>query len=213
MSAIELRTIAKNFFLLRIFNDLVDFTPDDPHSAFRRFAPRVSPSCFHSASTGGAADAWKKIEHRNGTAPHAEVDQTRDRRRRSSGGRTLHLGRRPARLRAARAPERAQGVHRSVPRRATFAPDELGAKHRTHLRAGTHPGNHHHRRRQERRRPRRETGRRPADHHRQGAGRPLRQGARHAPCEREHGQGLQADAGACDCPGTRAPPRDRSDAG
>jgi Phage integrase, N-terminal SAM-like domain len=33
--------------------------------------------------------------------------------------------------------ERAQGVHRSVPRRATFAPDELGAKHRAHLRAGT----------------------------------------------------------------------------
>jgi hypothetical protein len=61
----ELRTIAQNFFLLRIFNDLVDFALDDPHSAFRRFAPRLSPSCFHSASTGGAVDTWKQIKHRN----------------------------------------------------------------------------------------------------------------------------------------------------
>ena len=42
---------------------------------------------------------------------------------------------------------------------------------------------------------------------------PLRERACRDPGEREHGQRLQADAGACDRSGARAPPRDRSDAG
>lgn len=48
----KLRAIARNFLLSRVLNDLVDFVRNDTHSTFRRFAPRYSPSCFHSASMG-----------------------------------------------------------------------------------------------------------------------------------------------------------------
>jgi hypothetical protein len=45
-----LRRIALCFSFFRIFNDLVDFVADCDHGDFRTHAPRLAPSCFHSAS-------------------------------------------------------------------------------------------------------------------------------------------------------------------
>ena len=43
--------------------------------------------------------------------------------------RVFHLGRGPARLRAARAAQRSQEIHRTVPRRPTVAPHQPRAQH------------------------------------------------------------------------------------
>jgi hypothetical protein len=45
-----LRRIARYFLFFRIFNGLVDFDADCDHGRFRSDAPRLAPSCFHSAS-------------------------------------------------------------------------------------------------------------------------------------------------------------------
>jgi hypothetical protein len=46
----KLRRIARHFLFFRIFNGLVDFNADCDHGRFRANAPRLAPSCFHSAS-------------------------------------------------------------------------------------------------------------------------------------------------------------------
>ena len=196
--------IAQNFLFLRIFNDLVDFSATRPHGGFRRLAPRLAPSCFHSASTGERGRIWKQIEHRYGIAAHDETDQARRRCRRDKESRAFHLGRRTPRLRAACAAERPQEICRAIPRRPSVAPHQPRAQHRAHLRAGAQPGDHHHRRDQEWRGSGRQARCRPARHHGQGTRRPLRQGAHRAPAETEHGQGLPAHAGARDHSGARA---------
>ena len=123
--------------------------------------------------------------------------------------RILHLGRGPARLRAARPAQRSQAIHYTVPRRATIAPHQPRAQHRAHLRAGAKPGDHHHRRDQERRRSRRQARCRSARHHRQGTRRAVREGAHRSPPQAEHRQGLQADAGAVRHSEARQSPRHR----
>jgi len=50
VDANALRRIARHYLFFRIFNDLVDFTADCDHGRFRSHAPRLAPSCFHSAS-------------------------------------------------------------------------------------------------------------------------------------------------------------------
>ena len=49
----RLPSVSQDFLFLRFFNDLVDLYGGGRHPVFRRLTPRFSPSCFHSASTGG----------------------------------------------------------------------------------------------------------------------------------------------------------------
>ena len=68
----EFSRTTRKCFLFRIFNELVDLMRTGQHTAFRRLAPRYSPSCFHNASTGGQARLLEATALASGCYPTDE---------------------------------------------------------------------------------------------------------------------------------------------